>query len=107
MQKDDSVPSAVTNADSEQKDHDIFQNSNDTKPSVVGLPSLSDEKVVKVEVSDNLVCLSYNLNDVPQKPIFLSHANLISACLASIRQAIFQNFSGSQSDSHKSYKICQ
>ena len=39
--KEDSVPSAGTNADSEQKVENIFASSNDTKPNVVGLPSLS------------------------------------------------------------------
>jgi hypothetical protein len=41
MQKDDNTPSAGTKADSEQKAEDIFASGNDTKPNVVGLPSLS------------------------------------------------------------------
>jgi len=41
MQKDDNTPSAGTKADSEQKAENIFASSNDTKPNVVGLPSLS------------------------------------------------------------------
>lgn len=36
MQKDDSVPSAGTKADSEQKVEDMLSSSNDTKPNVVG-----------------------------------------------------------------------
>lgn len=41
MQKDNSIPSAGTNADSEQKVENTFASSHDTKPNVVGLPSLS------------------------------------------------------------------
>lgn len=41
MQKDDSVPSAGTIADSSAKAENILEASNDTKPNVVGLPSLS------------------------------------------------------------------
>jgi hypothetical protein len=44
MQKDDNIPSAGTKADSEQKAEDIFASGNDTKPNVVGLPSLSDDE---------------------------------------------------------------
>jgi hypothetical protein len=43
MQKDDSVPSAGTKADSSTGDQNMQSSSNDTKPIVVGLPSLSDE----------------------------------------------------------------
>jgi hypothetical protein len=44
MQKADSNSSARTNADSEQKVEDMFGSSNNTKPNVVGLPSLSDDE---------------------------------------------------------------
>lgn len=45
MAKDDSIPSAGTNADSNSKAENILEASNDTKPNVVGRTSLSDEFV--------------------------------------------------------------
>lgn len=43
MQKDDRIKSAGTEADSQPKAENIGEASNDTKPHVVGSPSLSDE----------------------------------------------------------------
>lgn len=48
MQKDDSVPSAGTKADSNSADQDMQSSSNDTKPIVVGLPSLSDDELSRL-----------------------------------------------------------
>lgn len=49
MQKDDSVPSAGTGADSEQKVENLQSSSHDTKPLVVGSPSLSDPKFPSIK----------------------------------------------------------
>jgi hypothetical protein len=49
MQKDDSVPSAGTKADSSTGDQNMQSSSNDTKPIVVGLPSLSDSQKIAFE----------------------------------------------------------
>lgn len=66
MQKDDSVPSAGTNADSEQKVEDIFASSNDTKPNVVGLPSSNDAlKLECLKIANSFLVALMQLN----KPI--------------------------------------
>jgi len=49
MQKDDSIKSAGTNADSSTKAENILEASNDAKPNVVGLPSLSHPKYPNIK----------------------------------------------------------
>ena len=45
MQKDDSITSAGTEADSGQNDKDIFVSQHGRKPNVSGLPSLSAQEL--------------------------------------------------------------
>lgn len=49
MQKDDSVPQAGTKAGSTTKAEATFGSSNDAKPNVVGLPSLSHPKYPNIK----------------------------------------------------------
>lgn len=113
MQKADSIPSAGTEADSEQKDQDISASSHDTKPHVVGshclgssLENVSPETVTNVDINGSLISLSYRIGN-ENKFLFISHAALINACENVIRQATFQTFSGSLSGSHTSCKTFQ
>jgi hypothetical protein len=95
---------------SEQKVETLDSSSpNSINTHVVGSQSHGTliESVVKVDVSDDLVCLLYSIGGVQQNPMFLSHSNLINACLSSIRQAVFQTFQGNQSGSHTPCKTFQ